>query len=107
MSSQQKTAIVTGASQGIGAGVVKAFVERGFNVVATSRKVTRSTEIAASDRVALVDGVGPGYRSQAKVVDFEAMLKELRAEVRLKAIDAIVTPGNSPRPAANNKVTIG
>jgi len=36
MSSQQKTAIVTGASQGIGAGIVKAFVERGFNVVANS-----------------------------------------------------------------------
>jgi len=28
------TAIVTRASQGIGAGIVKAFVERGFNVVA-------------------------------------------------------------------------
>jgi len=28
------TAIVTGASQRIGAGIVKAFVERGFNVVA-------------------------------------------------------------------------
>jgi len=30
----RKTAIVTGASQGIGAGVVKASIERGFNVVA-------------------------------------------------------------------------
>src|SRR5262249_46978307 len=47
---------VTGASQGIGAGIVKAFVERGFNVVATSRKVTQSTEVKASDHVALVDG---------------------------------------------------
>src|SRR5260370_17998294 len=56
MSGPQKTAIVTGASQGIGAGVVKAFVERGFNVVANSRKVTQSTEVAASDRVALVAG---------------------------------------------------
>ena len=56
MSSQRKTAVVTGASQGIGAGVVKAFVERGFNVVANSRKVTQSTEVAASDHVALVDG---------------------------------------------------
>jgi NAD(P)-dependent dehydrogenase (short-subunit alcohol dehydrogenase family) len=28
------TAIVTGASQESGAGIVKAFVERGFNVVA-------------------------------------------------------------------------
>jgi NAD(P)-dependent dehydrogenase (short-subunit alcohol dehydrogenase family) len=56
MSGQRKTAIVTGASQGIGAGIVKAFVERGFNVVANSRKVTKSTEVAASDSVALVDG---------------------------------------------------
>ncbi len=56
MSSQRKTAIVTGASQGIGAGIVKAFVERGFNVVAKSRKVTQSTEVAASDHVAHVDG---------------------------------------------------
>ena len=35
---------------------MKAFVERGFNVVANSRKVTQSAEIAASDQVALVDG---------------------------------------------------
>src|SRR5262245_37268915 len=49
-----RTAIVTGASQGIGAGNVKAFVERGCNVVANSRKVSESTEVAASDSVALV-----------------------------------------------------
>ena len=56
MSSAQKTAIVTGASQGIGAGIVKAFVERGFNVVANSRKVTQSADVTASNHVALVDG---------------------------------------------------
>src|SRR5580658_9531680 len=55
-SSAPKTAIVTGASQGIGAGVVKAFVERGFNVVATARTVSQSTEVAESEQVALVDG---------------------------------------------------
>jgi len=38
----QKTAVVTGASQGIGAGVVEAFVERGFNVVATARNSRRT-----------------------------------------------------------------
>ena len=48
MSSQRKTAIVTGASQRIGAGIVKAFVERGFNVVANSRKVTQSTEVVTN-----------------------------------------------------------
>ena len=56
MPSEQKTVIVTGASQGIGAGLVKAFVERGFNVLANSRNMTRSTEVTASDQVALVDG---------------------------------------------------
>jgi NAD(P)-dependent dehydrogenase (short-subunit alcohol dehydrogenase family) len=56
MGGQPKKAIVTGASQGIGAGIVNAFVERGFNVVANSRKVTQSAEVAASSQVALVDG---------------------------------------------------
>ena len=56
MANTQKTAIVTGASQGIGAGIVKGFVERDYNVVANSLKMTQSTEIASSDRVALVDG---------------------------------------------------
>src|SRR5476651_174960 len=69
MSVPRKTAIVTGASQGIGAGLVKAFVGRGFNVVANSRKVTRSTEVAASDRVALVDGHIGEPATAAKIVE--------------------------------------
>ena len=56
MSGPQKTAIVTRASQGIGAGIVREFVKRGFNVIANSRNVTQSAEVAASDHVALVDG---------------------------------------------------
>lgn len=51
-----KTVIVTGASQGIGAGVANAFLDRGYNVVATSRQISRSGEIPDSDRVARVDG---------------------------------------------------
>ena len=82
MSGPRKTAIVTGASQGIGAGIVKGFVERGFNVVANSRKVTQSTEVAASNHVALVDGhIGePG--TAAKIVE--------TALSRIKSIDALV-----------------
>src|SRR5436190_6209942 len=82
MSSQRKTAIVTGASQGIGAGIVKAFVERGFNVVANSRKVTQSTEVAASDHVALVDGHIGEPTTAAKVVE--------TALSRFQSIDALV-----------------
>src|SRR5262245_28716036 len=69
MDHQRKTAIVTGASQGIGAGIVKAFVERGFNVVANSRKVSESTDVAASDQVALVDGDIGKSATAAKIVE--------------------------------------
>jgi NAD(P)-dependent dehydrogenase (short-subunit alcohol dehydrogenase family) len=51
-----KTVIITGASQGIGAGLANRFLERGYNVVATSRRVGQSAEIGASDRLACVDG---------------------------------------------------
>ena len=56
MTSKQKTVIVTGASQGIGAGVVQAFLSRGYNVVGTSRNATKSKEFSASDHLALIDG---------------------------------------------------
>ncbi|MBY5352297.1 SDR family oxidoreductase [Rhizobium leguminosarum] len=52
----RKTVIVTGASQGIGAGLVNAFIQRGYNVVATSRQVSASNAFQAADRLALVDG---------------------------------------------------
>jgi NAD(P)-dependent dehydrogenase (short-subunit alcohol dehydrogenase family) len=52
----KKTVIVTGASQGIGAGVTQAFLDRGYNVVANSRNITKSGAFTASDKLALVDG---------------------------------------------------
>lgn len=39
MSSAQKVAVVTGASQGIGSGLVRGFLDRGFRVVANSRSI--------------------------------------------------------------------
>src|ERR1700716_327115 len=56
MERKQKTVIVTGASQGIGAGVVRAFLARGYNVVGTSRSATKSKQLAASEHLAVVDG---------------------------------------------------
>ena len=44
MGSEQKVAIVTGASQGIGAAMVKAFRDRNFRVVATARSVEPSSD---------------------------------------------------------------
>jgi NAD(P)-dependent dehydrogenase (short-subunit alcohol dehydrogenase family) len=82
MSDPRKTAIVTGASQGIGAGIVKAYAERGFNIVANSRKVTQSTEVAASDHVALVDGDIGEPATAARIVE--------TALSRFNSIDALV-----------------
>ncbi len=53
---ERKTVLITGASQGIGAALVNTFSERGYTVVATSRRVSQSAEIKASGHVALVDG---------------------------------------------------
>ena len=50
-----QTAIVTGASQGIGAAIAQAFLNRGYNVVANSRSMTRSG-FTPSSNLALVDG---------------------------------------------------
>lgn len=82
MTGSPKTAIVTGASQGIGADIVKAFVDRGYNVVATSRDMTKSTEIAASDQVALVDGDIGKPATAAKIVE--------TALSRFKSVDVLV-----------------
>ncbi len=82
MSNQGRTAIVTGASQGIGAAVVKAFVGRGCNVLASARTMSRSSEVAASDRVALVDGDIGDPATAAKIVE--------TALARFRSIDVLV-----------------
>src|SRR5258708_3212786 len=56
MGTKRKTVVVTGASQGIGAGVVRAFLDRGYNVVANSRNITKSGAFTESAKLALVDG---------------------------------------------------
>jgi len=66
-----KTMIVTGASKGIGAGVTKAFIERGYNVVANSLHITESA-FEATDRLALVEG-NIGEASTAAKIAVTAM----------------------------------
>jgi len=52
---KRETVIVTGASQGIGAAIVQAFLQRGYKVVATSRNITKAG-LAPSPNLAIVDG---------------------------------------------------
>lgn len=82
MPNQSKTVIVTGASQGIGACIVRAFLERGYSVVATSRNVTKSGAFVPSDRLALVDGDIGDAATAAKIVE--------TAMSKFRSIDALV-----------------
>src|SRR6202044_961955 len=77
-----KTVIITGASQGIGAGLANGFLAKGYNVVATSRQITQSAELTASDRLARVDGDIADPETAKTVVE--------TALARLGSIDALV-----------------
>src|SRR6195256_1521306 len=83
MAGNRRTVIVTGASQGIGAGIVQAFLARGCDVVGTARSATKSKELSASDHLALIDGDIGQFETAQKVA--ELALK------RFGSIDAVVT----------------
>jgi NAD(P)-dependent dehydrogenase (short-subunit alcohol dehydrogenase family) len=78
MSTEQKVAVVTGASQGIGAGILQAFRDRNYRVVATSRSIK---PVADPDLVTVQGDVGAP--DTAKRV-FEMALK------RFSRVDTLV-----------------
>ena len=82
MANTQKTVIVTGGSQGIGAGLVNAFLNRGYSVVANSRNISKSVAFAASDKLALVDGSIAETATAAKIAEV--------AKSKFRSIDALV-----------------
>ena len=65
--SDMKTAIITGASHGIGAGLVEAFLKQGYNVVATSLDATQS--LSATPSLVLVDGDLGKQETAARAVE--------------------------------------
>src|SRR5579862_4283657 len=65
--SGKKTAIITGASGGIGAGLVEGFLKEGYNVVATSREANR--KLTNSDNLVPIDGDIGNKQTAADAVD--------------------------------------
>jgi NAD(P)-dependent dehydrogenase (short-subunit alcohol dehydrogenase family) len=65
--SGKKTAIITGASGGIGAGLVEGFLGEGYNVVATSREANR--KLTSSNSLVLLDGDIGNQRTAAHAVE--------------------------------------
>ena len=62
-------AIVTGASSGIGLGITRALLERGYRVVANSRTISQSRKLKPSADLVLVDGDIGKKETAVKVVD--------------------------------------
>ncbi len=52
----KETAVISGASSGIGLGLVKGFLAAGYRVAANSRNLSASGALAASEDLVLVDG---------------------------------------------------
>ncbi len=63
-----RTIIVTGAGHGIGAGITKAFIDHGYNVVANSLDFANSAWVP-SDNLALVDGDIGKASTAARIAD--------------------------------------
>ena len=55
-SKERQTAIVTGASSGMGLGITQALLEHGWRVVANSRTISKSKDLNPSADLVLVDG---------------------------------------------------
>jgi NAD(P)-dependent dehydrogenase (short-subunit alcohol dehydrogenase family) len=66
---EPQTAIVTGASSGIGLRITQALLERGYRVVGTSRTISKSNELKASENLVLVDGDISKKDTAVKVAD--------------------------------------
>ena len=68
-SKEPPTAIVTGASSGIGLGITQALLDRGYRVVDNSRTISKSKELKASGDLVLVDGDISKKDTAVKVAD--------------------------------------
>jgi NAD(P)-dependent dehydrogenase (short-subunit alcohol dehydrogenase family) len=66
---ERQTAIVTGASSGIGLAITQALLERGYRVVANSRAISKSKELKPSGDLVLVDGDISKRDTAIKVAD--------------------------------------
>ncbi len=66
MSNEQKVAIITGASQGIGAGLVKAYRDRNYRVVATSRSIKQGAD---PDILAVAGDIGDAAVAERVVAE--------------------------------------
>src|ERR1700722_12956609 len=90
MTDSRKTAIVTGASRGIGAALVEEYLKRGYNVVANSRNITKANSLPHSASLALIDGDIGDPKTAEKVVD-AALSRFGRADVLINNAGILIS----------------
>ena len=83
MGTERKVAVITGASQGIGAALVRAYRDRGYVVIATSRSIAPSND----DGIVVVPGDIADRRTAERAIS-EGM-------ARFGRIDTLVNNGGS------------
>src|SRR4051812_26438992 len=66
---ESRTAVITGASSGIGLGITQALLERGYGVVGNSRRITQSKRLKASANFLPVDGDISEKQTAIRVVE--------------------------------------
>ncbi|KAK9738769.1 short chain dehydrogenase [Popillia japonica] len=82
---KDKVAIVTGASSGIGAGIVKELLQSGMKVVGLARRKAKVEELGKEKNVGpiyvLVNNAGVAYRSSIDEADIEKFKQVLNTNV--------------------------
>jgi NAD(P)-dependent dehydrogenase (short-subunit alcohol dehydrogenase family) len=78
----RKTVVITGASQGIGAGLVKTFLDKGWNVVGTSRRISETHQFDGADRIEFIDGDVADPETAERVTQ--------RAVAQFGSVDALI-----------------
>ncbi|HSR67299.1 MAG TPA: SDR family oxidoreductase [Acidobacteriota bacterium] len=69
MHQDNRTAIVTGASSGIGLEIARTLLQSGYQVVANSRRISRSKKLTPSENLVLMDGDVSQPETGARLVE--------------------------------------
>src|SRR5690348_14900340 len=77
-----QTAVITGASSGIGLGLTKGLLDAGFHVVANSRNASAAGTLTESDDLVVVDGDVGDAATARKLIG--------RAEERFGRVDVLI-----------------